>query len=83
MTMSPNPPSILPDLAQLGRAPVVVRVDSRLFPPDLVRQCAARFAPYVSANQPGQVTVAPAGDQAREAFRHFTSELLAAVLQGE
>ena len=83
MKMPPAMASILGELAQVGRAPVVVRVDPRLFPPDLVRRCAARCGVDVSLDHQGAITVAPGGSRAREVLRRLTQDLLTAVLERE
>ena len=83
MTMRPITTCILGELAQVGRAPVVVKVNSRLFSPELVRACAFRCGGDLSTDDTGEVSVAPTGRQAREALRRFTNELLAATLEHE
>lgn len=77
--MEPTTIRTLAALGNVGKTPVTVRVSDRLFSPALISECARHYAHHLSADSHGYLTIAPAGEEARESLRRFTNDLLAAV----
>jgi hypothetical protein len=74
---------MLGELANVGKAPVTIRLNCRLFHADIVREHAERYGDDLTAGSPGEVIVAAAGTRARETLRRFTNDLLAAIRDQE
>jgi hypothetical protein len=80
--MTPTIMQMLEELANVGSRRVAVRLDATLFPEHMIRECPSRY-PELAVDGAAQLVVAPAGRQARESLRRFTSDLLAAVRERE
>ena len=81
MTIDSASAHTLETLARVGPDEVIIRLNPRLYAPELVRQCARPYADLVSVDEAGRVRFAAAGQSARATLRGFLTDLTAAVLQ--
>jgi hypothetical protein len=68
-------------LADVGNAPVTVRLDPAVFPPPLLRDTAARYDSALAVASDGALTVSEIGPDAWESLRRFAQDLLLGALE--